>query len=201
MAFGVTIDSVDAVALLWTRIGHLFDSADDGSLPEVQFKDVTARGGELIFRALLARAAPLADAWTAWTAEDEVEAPSRDLGGSVAQVFAGRLSHIYVDLTQVVFDRVEIPRELGVGVYAGEISVDYQMGEGWDATVLSAFVRLIGELRDLDPGCRIVYWDAAPEETRQLFAVAVEEYLVHVRAKGDPALLVPPPAATFITSR
>lgn len=163
---------------LWDKIGRLF-SDGDGSLPEVQFKGVSVGGGERIYRALLERADPLRDCQTAWSSEQDVDVPLPGLAEPVAQVAAGRLANIHVVLTNVTFEHRHIP-DLGVGVFPGEILLDYRMGEGWDPDVLAAFVRLLATLHGLDPASRIVYWDATLRETRQRFAAAVNEYLAEV---------------------
>ena len=166
---------------LWRDLRDLFED-DDGSLPEIQLLDVaSAADADGAYRAFLRVAAPLRPTQTAWDPNREREVSLGNFPDAGLLAAFGIIEGLHVVLFDVFYRGIALP-DLGVRVdRGGTISVDYRPGPHWNADMLAGFIELLGNIRALTPGTRLVAADpsGAPysDEIQHRFSSAVEAYV------------------------
>lgn len=162
---------------LWRELGEYFEK-DDGTLPDVSLGNLSPAGAAGIFDELRARADPPEPTETIWHDEREEEVPLLEVPDAGALATSGRIGSLHVVLRGVRSGGVRLP-DLGVGLFVDEVVLDYRMGRHWNAIVLAAFVELITELQQIDPGSR--FDPVANDDVVQLFHEAIDGYLEATR--------------------
>jgi hypothetical protein len=162
---------------LWRELGEYF-AEDDGTLPEYWFSGLSPEGAARIFDELRERADPPEPSTTIWHDEREEQLPLAEVPDAGALVTSGRIGSLHVVLSGVRSAGIRLP-DLGVSLFRDSVELDYRMGRDWNPIVLSAFVDLLIELQQLDPGSRL---DAhADADVQEQFREAIERYLVAAR--------------------
>jgi hypothetical protein len=157
---------------LWRELHDLFEWADDGRgyLPEFRFLDCTPDGAGRIFDELVRRAEPWDMTQPVWHEDLGRAVPLSELRNP------GRLAALgQINLAQamdIYSQGYRIPT-LGVFVRKDELFIDYEVGFGWNAETVAAFVELLDELHRLEPDAQLA---GAPEGT-DLYPDDVQERL------------------------
>jgi hypothetical protein len=165
----------EARAKLWDELSSFF-AEDDGSLPEVRLVRLSPTGLVRIFEELRQRAEPLDSSETVWHDERQEEVTLGEVPELPALVADEKISSVHLLLRGIRSGDLNLP-DLGVFAASGEIALDYRMGDEWNEDVLAAFVELLADLRQLDPGGELDLEEGLPRGVRRHFRRAVQKYL------------------------
>jgi hypothetical protein len=168
----------DASAL-WERVGELFAEAD-GSLPDIALGGLTAADVGAVARVLAAHAADVAGATTLVMQGGEiveVPVPLPSFAAAAAEVAAGQRASFHAVLSDVQVHGVKVP-DLGVFVFADEVTLDYEPGPAWCAAALGALCDLLAAIRSAAPSARVEADRHFTPEWRDRFAAAIAQYAV-----------------------
>lgn len=179
---------MSAEGSLWGELGELFDT-DDGSLPEVVFDAPPRSALQPLFTFLMQRGRVNADrGGTLWDPAVEADIPITDVPDAGERVADGRVPSFHVVFNDIEVDGVTLP-PLGAFFCEDEVALDYRMGDEWNPSVLAAFARLLGEMRELARGARLTARPdgGGPEHEHPPFESALDRYLFSPEASAHPA--------------
>lgn len=129
-----------------------------------------------LFDILVARSEPFTDEQTLWDEERQADVPVSKVPGAASLVVARRIPPFHVLFRGIRMGAIRLP-DLGAFFFDDELALDYRGGAQWSSPVLSGFADLLGELMREAPGVEVDLEDYALPEVRQIFRLAVRDYV------------------------
>jgi hypothetical protein len=165
----------------WDRLHWLFDT-DDGALYDIRLAGLDEAGVAAAFEFIRASAAVIPDAlfWNTALAREEQVAVCPDAARLVA---CGLAEPFHLLAPGLEFAKAVIP-DLGVFVWADEVTLDYRMGPEWDRPQLLALFELLRQLRAAAGG-RVELGSGAGTAVNQQFAGELEAYTLGCAARAE----------------
>jgi hypothetical protein len=150
-------------------------SNDDGSLPGIDFTDLTPesvrsitdyffRSGELTD--------PEATFWDNRIEQDVKISEATDLG---ALVTSGEASSFHCCFRGILWNNIELP-VLGLFVFENSIEIDFRMGEEWSHEKVDAFFGLLAHFISIAPEAMVKSTETEGLVDAKLFHNALDHY-------------------------
>jgi hypothetical protein len=123
---------------------------DDGSLPTIDFGNLTHESVANIYQYISSSARCVTESPTAWDNEKQVDAPLMSIADPCEWVRRGRVDSFHCCFGGLSIEGIEIP-VLGIFVYKDGIEIDFRMGSDWTPIKIDAMFRLLAHLQTLAP--------------------------------------------------
>jgi hypothetical protein len=160
---------------LWQELHDLFDT-DDGSLPEIQIRNLASDEVIAIFDYLQNACHQLAKSASFWSIEDQEDKPINSVPNAAALVTQGRAEAFHVLCQELNYGGEVIP-DIGVFVFDDQINLDYRMGAEWNAGKLKALFEILQEIIRIAPAAKITIEEYALQKVRKHFEETWKRYL------------------------
>ncbi len=166
---------METADLLWTELHNLFEQ-DDGSLPEVRVNYVDGNAAASGYQMLRNEAVKIvSERPYFWSNVRNQEEAVDSVPNAAALVVSGEAAPFHVVLGGIQSGGVAIPH-IGVLVFPDQLALDYRMGRGWNAEVLSAFFGLLANLTALDEDSSLTLEDGVSSDIADKFQRCWSEY-------------------------
>ena len=123
---------------------------DDGSLPSVDFSELSADGLRSIVTYFLSSGVIETSDATIYDNISERDLNLSEVADPVGLVISGRVSTFHCCFARIRWGNVELPT-LGLFVFPDGVDIDYRMGDEWSPDCVDAFYRLISHFISLAP--------------------------------------------------
>jgi hypothetical protein len=165
---------------LWKELHNLFDT-DDGSLPEIWLSELSPNGVVAIFSYLQNAGDCISNDSSFWSIEEQRDKAINSVPNAAALVVEGLAEPFHCLCQGLTFEGIQIP-DLGVFIFDDHITLDYRMGEEWNAKKLKALFGILKELKWICPEAKVSIEDYALAKVRRHFESTWEKYL---QARND----------------
>jgi hypothetical protein len=135
--------------------------ADDGSLPEFVIAGLDDTALVAAYNRLSADSRVVNSTQTVHRRLDGVDVLLQGLNDPVGSVVRGEVEPFHVVFGGIAVYSTRLP-DIGVGVFPGELILDYRMGPGWTPQAVEAFLHLLSELARTSPTARVGLEDHVP---------------------------------------
>jgi hypothetical protein len=159
---------------LWNNLHDMFDT-DDGSLPDIEVRNLSGQGVKDIWAYLTESAACLNDGAYFWHIAKDQSVFVDAVPNAAGLVVSGEAQPFHAVVRGISLDGVVIP-DLGVFVFPDVISLDYRMGSGWGPAQLGALFELLNRLQQLDSEAVVTLPEECAVEAKKRFATALANY-------------------------
>lgn len=123
---------------------------DDGSLPGIDFRGLTAESVRSITNYFFKSGELTDKSATFWDNRSEKDIELTRVADPAELVTSGAACPFHCCFSGITWDQVELPI-LGLFVFQESIEIDYRMGSDWDPVRVDAFFRLIAFLASTAP--------------------------------------------------
>jgi hypothetical protein len=137
---------------LWRRVGSLFYE-DDQMLHHIHLSNLSARSIPRLtahLQNIAARISPI----NAWDRISNVAIEMDDLAEGAKRVVLEELDPVHALLSGMVVNRAKLP-DIGLLIFADELTLDYRKGKEWSPKVVTAFFELIRQLKGVEPNLKV----------------------------------------------
>jgi hypothetical protein len=148
---------------------------DDGSLPSVDFSDLTADELRSIVNYFFSSGVIETPNATIYDNVSERDLSLTEVADPVGLVFSGRVSTFHCCFAGLRWNNIELPT-LGLFVFPDGVDIDYRMGSEWSPDCVDAFFRLISHFISLAPYAVVASGDIPPLPYPEHFEEALDLY-------------------------
>ncbi len=147
---------------LWDIIREYFDT-DDGSLPEIQIQNLSARELAAAYELIRAGSKIVGERPVFWHKGNNAELLLDDVPNAAALVADFQAEPFHFVVEGLSFDGATIPT-LGIFVFQQAIALDYRMGSHWGEPEVRALFGLVRRIVAHEPKAQITFEDGATLE-------------------------------------